>query len=268
MPLNLLKYCFLISFSCILFVGTSIAEPTVEAGKTLFLNQCASCHNKNMKDDLTGPALGGFEERWSSYSREELYSWVRNSQSMYAAGHPRAVELYNRWKPTVMNSFPSFTDEDIESIFLYINKQMEPKGPTNGIPPGDPAVDTSNDFIYWILFGVLVLIVTVLARAIENLKKIAAEEHGEEFKRRTIKSVLTNRTVIGFLVFALIVLGGYTTVNNGIDFGRQQGYQPDQPIAFSHEVHAGIQGIDCQYCHDTARKSKHASIPGANTCMN
>lgn len=269
MPLNILKYCFLFTFSCILFVGTSIAEPTVEQGKTLFLNQCASCHNKNMKDDLTGPALGGFEERWSGYSKEELYNWIRNSQSMIAAGHPRAVELWNRWKPTVMNSFPSFTDEQIESIFLYVNAQLKPPPPPpNGTPGGETAVDTSNDFIYWILFGVLVLIVTVLARAIDNLKKIAAAEHGEVYQRRTIKSVLTNRTVIGFLVFALIVLGGYTTVNNGIAFGRQQGYQPDQPIEFSHEMHAGIQGIDCQYCHDTARKSRHASIPGANTCMN
>ncbi|HJW29831.1 MAG TPA: cytochrome c3 family protein, partial [Saprospiraceae bacterium] len=48
----------------------------------------------------------------------------------------------------------------------------------------------------------------------------------------------------------------------------QQGYKPDQPIKFSHQTHAGIQGINCQYCHDGARRSKHAAIPAANTCMN
>jgi hypothetical protein len=50
--------------------------------------------------------------------------------------------------------------------------------------------------------------------------------------------------------------------------GREQGYKPDQPINFSHKIHAGINKIDCQYCHDTARRSKHSGIPGANTCMN
>lgn len=269
---NCLKFCLIIALNYILFVSVSSAEATAEAGKTIFLNQCASCHNKNMKDDLTGPALAGVEERWSSYSQQELYDWIRNSQAMIAAGHPRAIELWNRWKPTVMNSFPSFTDEEIESIFLYINEQVNKADVATGVPGGGvggkPGVDRSMDFIYWILFGILLLTVTVLARAIGNLKRIAAEEAGETVQERDVRSLLTNRTAIGFLIFAIIVVGGYTTVNNGIDFGRQQGYQPDQPIEFSHATHAGIQGIDCQYCHDTARKSKHASIPGANTCMN
>ncbi len=224
-----------------------------------------------MKDDLTGPALAGFEGRWASYSREELYDWVRNSQMMVAAGHPRALELWNRWKPTVMNSFPTFTDEEIESIFLYVNAKLnEPiagGGPSIG-PSGKVEVDKSKDFIYWILLGILILTVTVLARAIGNLKRIAAEEEGEVVPERSFRNILTSRSTITFLIFALIVIGGYTTVNNGIDLGRQQGYQPDQPIAFSHETHAGIQGINCQYCHDNARRSKHASIPGGNTCMN
>ncbi|MFT7603173.1 MAG: hypothetical protein ACI8VT_000738, partial [Saprospiraceae bacterium] len=60
----------------------------------------------------------------------------------------------------------------------------------------------------------------------------------------------------------------YTTVNNAIDLGRQQGYQPDQPIKFSHVTHAGLNKVDCQYCHDGARRSKHSVIPAANTCMN
>ena len=59
-------------------------------GKALFKKNCASCHNKNMKDDMTGPALGGAEERWADYPREDLYSWVRNSAGMIQAGHPRA----------------------------------------------------------------------------------------------------------------------------------------------------------------------------------
>ncbi len=68
-------------------------EANIEEGKTLFRNYCASCHNKNMKDDLTGPALGGVEERWADYPPEDLYRWIRNSQAMINEGHPRAVEM-------------------------------------------------------------------------------------------------------------------------------------------------------------------------------
>ena len=50
--------------------------------------------------------------------------------------------------------------------------------------------------------------------------------------------------------------------------GVTQNYQPEQPIAFSHKIHAGDNGIDCNYCHYTARLSKHAGIPSLNVCMN
>lgn len=46
------------------------------------------------------------------------------------------------------------------------------------------------------------------------------------------------------------------------------GYAPKQPIAFSHKLHAGDMAIDCQYCHTSVTKTRHASIPSANTCMN
>lgn len=74
--------------------------------------------------------------------------------------------------------------------------------------------------------------------------------------------------MVSFLIFAGIILGGYTTVTRAVDLGRQQGYAPDQPIKFSHATHAGLNKIDCQYCHDGARRSKHSVIPAANTCMN
>ena len=47
----------------------SFAEATPEAGKSLFKANCAQCHAKNMKSNLTGPALGGVEERWADYPR-------------------------------------------------------------------------------------------------------------------------------------------------------------------------------------------------------
>ncbi|WP_238858478.1 cytochrome c3 family protein [Blattabacterium cuenoti] len=51
-----------------------------------------------------------------------------------------------------------------------------------------------------------------------------------------------------------------------IDVNR--GYKPEQPIDFSHKIHSGINKIDCQYCHSTAKYSKVSGIPSANICMN
>ena len=46
------------------------------------------------------------------------------------------------------------------------------------------------------------------------------------------------------------------------------GYTPEQPIKFSHQLHAGQMKIDCEYCHTDVTKSRHASIPATNVCMN
>lgn len=46
------------------------------------------------------------------------------------------------------------------------------------------------------------------------------------------------------------------------------GYRPDQPVAYSHKLHAGELGIDCRYCHNTVERTAHAAIPPAATCMN
>lgn len=90
------------------------------AGKTLFRNHCAMCHNKNMVTDLTGPALAGTLERWSIYPKKDLYDKIRDSKKLREKGHPRALELWKAWKPTQMNAFPGLTEEEIDAIFNYV----------------------------------------------------------------------------------------------------------------------------------------------------
>lgn len=63
---------------------------------------------------------------------------------------------------------------------------------------------------------------------------------------------------------ALTVVGAYALSRVGI----HQGYAPEQPIAFSHKLHAGDKRIPCLYCHFGARTSRHAGIPPVNVCMN
>lgn len=254
--------------------ATGEADPKV--GATIFRNQCASCHNKNMKDNLTGPALGGVEERWAEYPREDLYAWIRNSQAMIAQGHPRAVELWAEWGPTLMSNFPALTDAEMEGLLAYINQQYVGQGavaePTDPNKPmgADEAVegDYGNLLLYGGILALLLVLSFVLARVISNLRYMQAVSEGRAYERKTLVQTLTSPGLIAFLLFAGIVLGGYTTVNKAIHLGRQQGYQPSQPIKFSHALHSGQNKIACQYCHDGARRSKHSVIPAANTCMN
>lgn len=46
------------------------------------------------------------------------------------------------------------------------------------------------------------------------------------------------------------------------------GYQPEQPVPFSHKLHAGDMGMDCRYCHNTVEGAAHAAVPPTATCMN
>ena len=277
MILNCLKNRLLVlTLSLFSFSLMAQDQAAVEAGKALFKNNCASCHNKDMKSKLTGPALGGVEERWSSFPQEDLYTWIRNSQGMIAAGHPRAKELWTEWQPTVMTSFPNLTDQDIANMLAYIKCTYEGNCP--GSAPAATAAESTggaatkeedSSLPYVLLFGVLALLAIILARIVSNLQYMAAmRETGETPQRKTMVELLTSKGVISFVIFAAILFGGFITVNNAINLGRQQGYEPDQPIKFSHATHAGLHKIDCNYCHDGARRSKQSVIPAANTCMN
>lgn len=70
------------------------------------------------------------------------------------------------------------------------------------------------------------------------------------------------RTLLAAAALAL-TLGGCSCT-----MGSQQGYAPEQPVAYSHALHAGELQLDCQYCHFGASRSRHAGIPPAQVCMN
>jgi mono/diheme cytochrome c family protein len=265
------------SLISIFFFGLSFnifAEVSPDIGKTLFRTNCATCHNKNMKSQSTGPALGGVEDRWSDYPESDLYAWIRNSQALVATGHKRANEVYAEYNKSVMTAFPNLTDDDIGSLIAYINGVYDGTygaaavGTVAGIVDGQTQEKGIGTWVYWLLLGVLGLFALVLTRVIGNLNFLAAEKEGKSYQRKTTLETLTSKGVVSFILFGLIVLGAYTAASNAINLGRQQGYAPEQPINFSHATHAGVNKIDCQYCHDGARRSKHAVIPATNTCIN
>ena len=65
-------------------------------------------------------------------------------------------------------------------------------------------------------------------------------------------------------VAATVVIVGWNTQSDR--FAR--GYAPDQPIPFSHRLHAGALKVPCEYCHSGVRRSRQAGVPPVDTCMN
>jgi mono/diheme cytochrome c family protein len=254
----------------LLALSLRLAAADLAVGKTLFVNNCASCHAKDMKTKLTGPALAGAQARWND--DKELYAWIRNSQASIARGVPRAVQLWSENKPTVMTAFAGLKDEEIENMLAYIDGvatgKIGGKTVVVGTKGGKEEEEGGNGLLYGVAFAILAALALVLARIMNNLNRSVAENAGKTYVEKSWTDALTSKGVTGFVIFALIVLGGFTTVNNAISLGRQQNYAPEQPIKFSHKTHAGLNKIDCQYCHDGARRSKHSNIPATNTCMN
>jgi hypothetical protein len=118
----------------------------------------------------------------------------------------------------------------------------------------------------WGLVIMLILVALVLARVSTILNRLVLEKEGQPipapvpfWKSKKLRAALT---------LIVVIYIGNATVTGAIDLGRQQGYMPEQPIKFSHELHSGINKIDCQYCHSSAAESKHSNIPSANVCMN
>jgi hypothetical protein len=73
---------------------------------------------------------------------------------------------------------------------------------------------------------------------------------------------LTVAVVIGVIYVTLLVAYGASPQTTDV------GYAPEQPIPYSHALHAGPRGIDCRYCHNTVEHSAQASIPPTQACMN
>lgn len=245
------------------FSTASAADPG--KGKALFQQNCASCHNVHKK--LTGPALKGVEERWSD--KKLLHQWIHNSTSVIKSGDAYAVALFNEYNKQVMPSFPSFTDEDVDNILAFVQAEgaKEP-GAAKGTPGPEGAAQESSDNS--LVFGIITLILAVVALILmqinSNLNKLAADKDGQAVAEPV--PFYKNKAYIALVVMILFIVGGYYTINGAIGLGRQKDYMPEQPIFYSHKVHAGVNQINCQYCHSGAEKSKHAMIPAENVCMN
>jgi mono/diheme cytochrome c family protein len=241
-------------------------QAAAQDGKALFSANCASCHA--VKKDLTGPALAGVEDRWES--KELLYKWIRNNQAVIASGNKYANDLYIKWNKVPMNQFPNLKDEEIAAILTYINTEATKvvAGPatTSEDPNAAAAAESDNTLLFGILTLVLAIVALVLLQVNSNLRKLSDDKEG--IPALEPLPFWRNKTYIALITLVLFVVGGYMTTKGAINMGRSKDYQPEQPIFYSHKVHAGTNQINCLYCHGGAQEGKHANIPSVNVCMN
>ena len=258
---------FLFSFS----LNISAQEIDISKGKSLFNANCASCHKLNKK--LIGPALRGVSAK---YDKEWLYSWIKNSAALIKSGDDQAVAIYEEYNKVAMNAFPQLSNEDIDNILAYSDYVPEP------VVNADNAVVTTssnndstltNDIVLVLLTIVLLVLITMLFLVTKTLRNIA-EKNGiniekEEGSKFSIwQSFIKNQFLIFVSVILLLLSSAYFAYGYMMQIGVDQGYMPVQPIHYSHKIHAGANQIECQYCHSSARISKHSGIPSLNVCMN
>jgi mono/diheme cytochrome c family protein len=244
----------------VLSLGTQTAAQAQD-GATLFKDNCATCHR--VEKDLTGPALKGVEDRVKD--KKLLHDWIRNNAKVLASGNKYFNDLYNKWAKTPMNVFPTLTDPEIDAILKYIADYKPPVVPTGG--GGDAGGKTEDNSI---LYGVLTLIMAVIAFVLlqvnGNLRKLADDKQGIPSGEPI--PFYRNKTYITLLTLLLFAIGGFYVVKGANNLGRMKAYQPEQPIFYSHKVHAGTNQINCLYCHGSAMEGKAATIPSVNVCMN
>ena len=231
---------------------------SAQDGKVLFQNNCAACHHP-IKDG-TGPALQGVTQRVSD--KKLLHAWIKNNQAVLATGNPYFTNLYNSKNKTAMNLFTGLSDADIDAILNYVEtyKVVTPPAP----PPGTPQDD--NALLYGILTLILAVITLILLQVNSNLKKLSDDKEGVPAHEPV--PFYRNKAYIATFAVVLFIIGGYYTIQGAIGLGRNKDYQPEQPIYYSHKVHAGINQVSCLYCHNGAFEGKHANVPSVNVCMN
>ena len=269
------------ALSTLFVVGAFDSLAAAPDGGALFKAKCATCHAPHK--DGTGPKLFKVRDKWAAGGAKEgsIYQWVANFNAAVAADPYAATVVAT--KSTNMNLFPELAGktEEIDAIFNWIDDQPDPAaGPVAGSgTPGamDATGEVEEDGLswVWILMGVVFVVIIMAVGGVRRQLRNATREYdgqvvnddlsfGQEFKAWAWKY----KRYVGLgglvIVMSLIVSLFLSLYSIGI----LEDYQPSQPIEFPHDIHAGKNGIDCKYCHNSADNGKSAGIPTVNVCMN
>ncbi|MDR6942566.1 cytochrome c3 family protein [Mucilaginibacter pocheonensis] len=268
--------------------SNAYAQADAAKGEAIFKSKCTACHK--IDQQVVGPALG--PQITSETDDQYLIKWIQNNQALIAAKNPKALKIYNEFNQSNMTVFTELSDADAANVIAYARtewKTMQDEKAKGGGAAGAnaaPAETGPSSMVIWGLVAVIVIafiVILVLNRVVATLERLllkgkgvvideeaepTAEQVAEAKKKDLIKRILKNKKLVFFIILCgTLAMGswGWVTLWNT---NVHTGYQPVQPIKYSHELHAGTMKIDCQYCHTGAYKSKNASIPSLNVCMN
>ena len=242
-----------LGFIFLLFFFTSAIAQDAANGKKLFMSKgCVACHDLEIKK--LGPPLKGVTDRRES---DWLHSFIIDSAALIETDAD-AKALFEEYK--IPMPAHDLTKEEVDDILEYTNGE-----PVEAVaPPVETKTEASeaesvvttgtveyerlepnNTSTWWQLLITLlfVAIIVFLAKIKQNFAAI-------------------------FMTIIALFSTAYFMFAYFLQIGVDTGYKPVQPIEFSHKVHAGDNGIDCEYCHSSAKNSKTSGIPTTNVCMN
>lgn len=269
--LSILAVCITVAFSSNLAKAQDAAK--------LFKGNCASCH-KPTDQKLIGPGLKGVKSRWPDNAK--LISWVKNSTEFLKTGDAYANKIFEEYGKSVMPA-QALSDAEINAVIDWADKggdaPVASTADTKNAAASTESNETSSDTYFYVLLVVgilLIILIRVLGTVNKSLKSLVDEKGGivKEIKpdlspyqsfRYWASQNKKIVAIIGLLLVSWVLKQGWDGL---MGIGVYQGYAPEQPIKFSHEIHAGQNQIACVYCHSGVEKSKHANIPSANVCMN
>tara|TARA_B100001121_G_C18663129_1_gene609970 strand:+ start:48 stop:1262 length:1215 start_codon:yes stop_codon:yes gene_type:complete len=263
LKINFFKRFLLLAGIFILFITNIFAQ---DSGEQIFKQNCTACHSMT-KARLVGPGLEGVTDK---YEREWLVKWIRNSQELIASGDERAIAIYEEYDKVAMSAF-DFSDQEFDSLLSYLASPpvaVAMSSETETV--SSEGVSMNYSIVILIITIILLIIVFLLTSLKNNLKEVLGEptETIPETIVNQYKLFVSNTANLVFVTLITVLFVLRLTFDMLMGVGVTTNYQPKQPIEFSHKVHAGVNGVDCNYCHSSARKSKHSGIPSANVCMN
>lgn len=277
----------LIAIGLLLSTSASIyAQGDAKNGEKLFKANCAACHA--LDKQLVGPSLGGVVDRLKkeqNLDTDWLHKWIKDNKSLRESGDKYAIEVYEKFNKTEMLPFPNLTDQDIDDILEYTtNPPAEEPAAADAAATGagtdanslaaleaakKESVNSKIILISLVAIGALLL--WLLLKLNQLVKLQQSEELSELNANRAVSlgDLYKKYHYVGKGVLVVLgILAAYGIWNWLMWIGVYKGYKPEQPIYFSHKIHAGENKIDCQLCHSSAKYGKVSEIPSMNVCMN
>jgi len=262
---------FRVSLFCISFLFFQLNSYSQD-GKKLFKANCAACHSVG-SNKVVGPGLQGVADR---HDREWLEKWIKNSGELIASGDGDAKAIFAEYNKSIMPP-QAVSTEDIDAILAYIADPGDGEVAAVESEDSGEVVEEDNSTMMYLFIGVIVLLlilVITLNKTGVFVKEVIAKDAGEIYEGPTtlyggLKKLMSdNKGIVAAIVIVLFFGGLLDMVDGAFQIGVHEGYKPEQPIKFSHKIHAGDDKIDCNYCHSSARHSKTSGIPSLNVCMN